>query len=95
MLDELARAPLDRQALGLQLELGRLRGDRLEQPEVEERHAPVVEQDAVARVRIAGELAVAVHALEVEAEDDLADPVALGLGQLLHLLEAAARRRTR
>ncbi len=27
--------------------------------------------------------------LEVEAEDDLADPVALGLGQLLHLLKAA------
>ena len=30
-------------------------------------------------MRVAGELVVAVHAAEVEAEDDLADAVALGL----------------
>ena len=38
---------------------------------------------------IAAELVVAVHAAEVEAEDRLADAVALVLGELLHLLEAA------
>ena len=41
-------------------------------------------------MRVAGELAVAVQAAEVEAEDDLAEAVALGLRQLLELLEAAA-----
>ena len=49
----------------------------LEQAEVEERHAPVVEQHRVAGVGVAGELVVAVQAAEVEAEQDLADPVAL------------------
>jgi hypothetical protein len=41
-------------------------------------------------VGVAGELVEAVHRPEVEAEDDLAQPVAVGLGQLLELLEAAA-----
>ena len=39
-------------------------------------------------MRIAGELPVAVEAAEEEAEDDLADPVALGLRVALDLLEA-------
>ena len=89
-VDELAPAPLDPQALRVELELGHRLGDPLEQPEVEEGHAAVVEQHAVAGVRVAAELVVAVHAAEVEAEDDLADPVALVLAELLHLLEAAA-----
>ena len=84
------RAALDPQPLALQLELGRLGGDALEQPEVQEGHPPVVEQQAVARMRVAAELVVAVHAAEVEAEDRLADAVALVLRELLHLLEAAA-----
>ena len=41
-------------------------------------------------MRVAGELAVAVQAAEEEAEDDLADPVALGLRAGLELLEADA-----
>ena len=41
-------------------------------------------------MRVAGELVVAVQAAEVEAEEDLADPVALGLGVALDLLEADA-----
>ena len=82
-------------AAGRQLELDQLRRDPLEQAEVEERHAAVVQQHGVARVRVAGELVVAVHAAEVEAEDDLAEAVALGLRQLLELLEAGAARRTR
>jgi hypothetical protein len=89
VLDHLRAAALHAEPRDLQLELGDLRGDALEQPEVEERHAVVVEQQHVARVRVAGELAVAVHRAEVEAEDDLADAVALGLAELLHLLEAA------
>ena len=71
------------------LQLDRAGRHPLEQPEVEERHAPVVEQHRVAGVRVARELAVAVQAAEVEAEEDLADPVALGLrSSRLQLLEA-------
>ena len=64
--------------------------EALEQAEVEERHTAVVEQQEVAGVRIAGELPVAVEAAEEEAEDDLADAVALGLPAPLQLLEADA-----
>ncbi len=39
---------------------------------------------------VAGELAVAIQAAEEEAEDDLANAVALGLGAFLELLEADA-----
>ena len=62
----------------------------LEQAEVEEGDAAVVQQDEVARMGVAGELAVAVEAAQEEAEDDLPDPVALGLGTGLQLLEARA-----
>src|SRR3954447_7376518 len=89
-VDELLALALDPQALRVQLELRDRRRDSLEEPEVEERHLAVVEQHAVARVRVARELVVAVHAAEVEAEDDLGDPVALVVRKLLHLLEAAA-----
>ena len=41
-------------------------------------------------MRVARELPVPVKAAEEEAEDDLADPVALGLGAGLDLLEADA-----
>jgi hypothetical protein len=41
-------------------------------------------------MRVAGELPVPVHRAEVEAEDDLADPVALGLRGRGDLLEALA-----
>ena len=68
---------LDHRPGHVDLELDRARRHPLEQPEVEERHPSVVEQHRVARVRVAGELAVAVQAAEVEAEQDLADPVAL------------------
>ena len=86
---------LDDRALAGQLELDGLGVHALEQAEVQERDAAVVEQQEVARVRIAGELAVAVEAAEEEAEDDLADAVALGLRAVLELLEADAVRRTR
>ena len=79
---------LDHRARDLDLELDRARRHALEQPEVEERHPTVVEQHRVARVRVARELAVAVQAAEVEAEQDLADPVALLVRKRLELLEA-------
>ena len=82
-------SPARGDALDLQLELGDRRRDPLEQAEVEERHPAVVEQQRVARMRVAGELVVAVHAAEVEAVDDLGEAVALVLRQLLELLEAA------
>ena len=63
-------------ALAGELELDQLRRHHLEQAEVEERDAAVVQQHEVARMRVAGELVVAVHAAEEEAEDDLADAVA-------------------
>ena len=67
------------------------RRHHLEQPEVQERDAAVGHQQEVARVRVAGELVVAVHAAEEEAEDDLADAVARGLVHLLDRVEARAR----
>ena len=73
------RVALGDRALAGELELHRLGVQALEQAEVQERHAAVVEQQEVAGVRVAGELAVAVQAAEEEAEDDLADAVALGL----------------
>jgi hypothetical protein len=50
----------------------------------------VVEREEVPGVGVARELAVAVEAAEVEAEQDLADPVALLLRAVLHELEAGA-----
>ena len=81
---------LDAEARDLELEFSDLGGDPLEEAEVEERHAIVVEQQHVAGVRVAGELAVAVHRAEVEPEDDLPDTIALGLREGLHRFEAAA-----
>ena len=51
----------------------------LEEAEVEERDAAVGQQQEVAGVGVAGELVVAVEAADEEAEDDLAEAVALGL----------------
>ena len=70
---------LDDRPLAGQLELDRGGVHALEQAEVEERDAAVVEQQEVARVGVARELVVAVEAAEEEAEDDLAEAVALGL----------------
>ena len=84
------RVALDDRPLAGELELHRLGVHALEQAEVQERHAAVVEQQEVARVGVAGELAVAVQAAEEEAEDDLPDAVALGLRATLELLEADA-----
>ena len=50
----------------------------------------VVAEQEVARVRVAGELVVAVHAAEEEAEHDLADAVARRLVVLLDRVEAGA-----
>ena len=77
-------------ALGLELELDQVARHHLEQAEVQERDAAVADQQEVARVRVAAELPVAVHAAEVEAEDDLADAVARGLVGLLDGVEADA-----
>src|SRR5271167_4103806 len=59
----------------------------LEQSEVQEGHAAVIEQQEVPRMRVARELPVAVKAAEEEAKDDLADPVTLRLGEALQLFE--------
>ena len=72
-------ASLDAEPLDLELALGRLGRDPLEQAEVQERHPAVVEQQRVARAAGRRRTVVAVHAAEVEAEDHLADAVALGL----------------
>ena len=58
--------------------------------EVEERDAAVVEQQVVAGVRVGVEVLELEDRAEVEAEDDLAEAVALLLVELLHLLEAGA-----
>ena len=89
------RVALDDRPLRRELELDRPRVQALEQPEVQERHAAVVQQQEVPRMRIARELPVAVEAAEEEAEHDLPDAVALGLRAALQLLEAARRARTR
>src|SRR5204863_4920277 len=89
VVDERLAVAETRKALDLQLELRDRPRDALEEAEVQEAHAAVVEQQRVARVGVAGELVVAVHAAEVEAKDDLAKAVALGLRQLLELLEAS------
>jgi hypothetical protein len=74
-------------ALRGQLERDGLLLHALEQAEVQERDAPVGEQHEVAGMRIAGELAVTVETAEEEAEDDLADAIALLLRVALELLE--------
>ena len=84
------RVALDDRPLRGELELHRGRVHALEQAEVEKRHAAVVLQQEVPRMRIAGELPVAIQAPEEEAEHDLADAVALGLRTGLQLLEADA-----
>ena len=81
---------LDDRALSGELELDRRQLDPLEEAEVEEREPPVGEQQRVPRVGVAGELPVAVHAAEIEAEEDLADAVTLRLRVALELLEADA-----
>jgi hypothetical protein len=70
---------LDHRALRGQLELDGLVVHALEQAEVEERDGPVLAQQEVAGMRIARELMVAVERAQEEAEDDLAEAVALGL----------------
>ena len=64
--------------------------ERAHEPEVEEADAAVVEQQVVAGVRVAADPAHAREQREVEAEDDLAEAVALGLVELLDVAEAAA-----
>ena len=64
--------------------------ERAHEPEVEEADAAVVEQQVVAGVRVAADAAHAREQREVEAEDDLAEAVALGLVERLDLAEAAA-----
>ena len=71
-----SRVALVAGALAGELDLDQLGRHHLEQPEVQERDAAVGLEQEVARVRVAGELPVAVHAAEEEAEDDLADAVA-------------------
>ena len=66
-----------------------------DQAEVQEADAAVVGQQVVAGMRVAGGDALAPQQPVEEPEADLGEAVALGLGQLLDLAEAAARRRTR
>ena len=65
-------------------------GEPLREPEVDERDAAVGEEEVVARVRVAVQQPVAERAVDVEADEDLADPVALGLRQLLRRGEPGA-----
>ncbi len=90
MRDQLLALAADAQARRLELVLGQLCRQALVEAEVEERDAAVGEQHEVAGVGVTGELVVAVHAAEVEAEDDLGDAVARGGVGELELLEAGA-----
>ena len=69
---------LERRDLQLDLVLVELLGH----PEVEERDAPVGHQQVVPGVGVGVEVLEVVDRAEAEAEDDLAEAVALGLGQL-------------
>ena len=77
------------------LELDLLAVELLRHPEVEEGDPAVVHQEVVAGVRVGVEVLQVVDRAEAEAEDDLAEAAALLVAELLHLLEADARRRTR
>ena len=66
--------------------------DDAHQAEVEEADAAVVEQQVVAGMRVAGRAARVLERAEEEAEDDLAEAVALGFVEALDLLEAPAAR---
>jgi hypothetical protein len=76
-----------------------------QQPEVEKAEPSVRAENAVVRVRVAGDGAVTPHEAEVEAEGDLADTVALRVAEVLDLVgpqpfdilgdEHAARREVR
>ena len=59
-----------------------------QQAEVQEAHATVRAQQAVVGVRVPGDQRVTPGEPEVEAEDELADAVALGLGQPRDLLRS-------
>ena len=63
------------------LELDLLAVEPLGHPEVEEGDPAVGHQDVVARVRVGVELLQVVDRAEAEPEDDLAEPVAIGLRQ--------------
>ena len=67
-----------------------VRVERAHEAEVEEADAAVVEQQVVAGMRVPADAPRVRHQREVEAEDDLAEAVALGLVELLDLGEAAA-----
>ena len=72
------------------LELDLVAVELLGHAEVEERHAPVRQQQVVAGVGVGVEVLQVVDRAEAEAEDDLAEAVALRLRQRAHLLEAGA-----
>jgi hypothetical protein len=69
------------------LELDLLGAETLGHPEVEERDPAVVHQQVVAGVGIGVEVPQVVDRPEAEAEDDLAEDVALVLLEILDLLE--------
>ena len=75
---------------GGDLELDLLLVEVLGHAEVEERHASVRHQDVVARMGVRVEVAQVVDRAKAEAEDDLAEAVALDLRQLADLLEPNA-----
>ena len=80
-----ARGGVDRPLLELDL----LAVEALGHPEVEEGDAAVRHQQVVAGVGVGVEVLQVVDRAEAEAEDDLAEAVALGLRQGLDLLEPA------
>ena len=65
-------------------------GESLEEAEVEEGDPAVGEEQGVARMRVAVQQPVAQGPVDVEADEDLAEPVALGLAALQGLGEALA-----
>src|SRR5688500_12350377 len=62
----------------------------LEEPEIEEGDAPVAHEERVARVWVTVEEPVTEGSVEVEACEDLADAIALGLWLALDLGKALA-----
>src|ERR1022692_3653198 len=87
VLDQGSALAADAEPGDLQLVLGQFGWKPLVEPEVEEGDATVSQQHEVPGVGVAGELVMAVHAAEVEAEDDLGDAVALLRVGAFELLE--------
>ena len=87
---QLLRIVVEDRLEGRDLQLDLLLVEVLGHAEVEKGHPAVVHQQVVAGMGVGVEVLQVVDRAEAEAEHDLPEAVALGLGQLADLLEAHA-----